>query len=192
MSLTARLGRIARTAWRGLRQHARTVVRAATRLPAAMRVGSATLVGALAVSLAAGCGAAADDTQGAAVRTREAPAASPDTREVEAVATDVRRAVGVSIGFRTPQRLDEHYAKHGAEFGAGTREDYLRQAQSLRDAPVGGAVLEVTRGDGAVSRFDRVSGAFLAFDPDGTIRTFFRPNDGEAYFRRQALRRRNP
>jgi hypothetical protein len=65
----------------------------------------------------------------------------------------------------------------------------LQRAQQLRDAPVGGDIVEVVRqSDGIISRFDRGSGAFLAADPDGTIRTFFRPNDGEAYFRRQARR----
>ncbi|MEP7384037.1 MAG: hypothetical protein ABI910_20325 [Gemmatimonadota bacterium] len=99
---------------------------------------------------------------------------------------------GPAVGFRSPQRLDEHFAKHGAEFRSASREAYLRQAQSLRDAPAEGAILEVRRPDGVISRFDRRSGAFLAFDADGTIRTFFRPNDGESYFRRQARRRPNP
>lgn len=94
-----------------------------------------------------------------------------------------------AIGFRSPRRLEEHYAKHGSEFGDIAREEYLRRAQQLRDAPVGGDILELRRGDGTTSRFDRESGAFIAFDADGTIRTFFRPNDGEAYFRRQARRR---
>ena len=49
-------------------------------------------------------------------------------------------------------------------------------------------MLELRRPDGSVSRFDRASGAFLAFDADGTIRTFFKPNDGERYFERQAGR----
>lgn len=66
--------------------------------------------------------------------------------------------------------------------------EYLHLAQSLRDRPAGGAVLEAVRGDGVVTRFDRASGAFLACDPDGTIRTFFKPHDGEAYFRRQLAR----
>lgn len=96
---------------------------------------------------------------------------------------------GASIGFRSRQRLDEHFAKHGAEFGMISRAEYLRQAQALRDAPVGGDVLEIRRGDGTVSRFDKSSGAFLAFDDDGIIRTYFKPNDGERYFRRQARRR---
>jgi pyocin large subunit-like protein len=98
-------------------------------------------------------------------------------------------APGNPRGFRTGERLDDHFARHGAEFGAASAAEYLALARTLRDAPVGGDVLEIVRGiDGVVSRFDRRTGAFLAADPDGTIRTFFKPNDGEAYFRRQARR----
>ena len=53
----------------------------------------------------------------------------------------------------------------------------------------GGDILEIERADGVISRFDRSSGSFVAFNKDLVIRTFFRPNDGEAYFRRQARRR---
>lgn len=92
-------------------------------------------------------------------------------------------------GFRTPALLDEHYAKHGVEFGAISKGEYLRLAQELRDAPVGGPTLEARRPDGEFSRFDRRHGYFGAYNPDGTIRTFFIPNNGERYFRRQAQRR---
>jgi pyocin large subunit-like protein len=40
-----------------------------------------------------------------------------------------------------------------------------------------------------ISRFDKATGSFIAFNADGTIRTFFRPVDGENYFRRQATTR---
>jgi pyocin large subunit-like protein len=94
-----------------------------------------------------------------------------------------------NIGFHSRAQLAEHFQKHGAEFAASSTADYLRMAQALRDAPVGGDVLEIVRpSDHVVSRYDKTSGAFLAFDSDGTIRTFFKPNDGEAYFRRQAKR----
>ena len=93
-----------------------------------------------------------------------------------------------SIGFADTRRLEEHYEKHGAEFGATSRQDYLRMAQKLRDAPAGGPILETVRRDGVVTRYDRQTGAFIAFNPNGTIRTFFRPNDGERYWRRQAER----
>jgi hypothetical protein len=93
-----------------------------------------------------------------------------------------------NIGFVDERRLDEHYAKHGAEFGNITRHDYLRQAQLLRDAAVGGPVLQTVRADGVITRFDRQTGAFVAVNPNGTIRTFFKPRDGERYWRRQAER----
>jgi hypothetical protein len=92
------------------------------------------------------------------------------------------------IGFHSRERLNEHFHRHGAEFGAATPEDYLRLAQALRDRPAGGDVLEARRGDRVTTRFDRASGAFLAYDDDRTIRTFFRPNDGERYFQRQLER----
>ena len=95
---------------------------------------------------------------------------------------------GAGIGFADQRRLDEHYEKHGPEFGRITRQDYLRQAQLLRDAKAGGPVLEAVRKDGVVTRYDRQTGAFIAFNANGVIRTFFKPNDGERYWRRQAER----
>jgi pyocin large subunit-like protein len=92
------------------------------------------------------------------------------------------------LGFKDRSHLAEHYQKHGAEFGRVSIEEYLRAAQSLRDRPAGGDILESVRADGVVTRFDRASGAFLAFDRSGVIRTFFRPNDGEAYYQRQLKR----
>lgn len=95
-----------------------------------------------------------------------------------------------AIGFRTADRLADHFDKHGAEFDAPTAEAYLVLAQTLRSTPPAGDVLEIVRRtDGVIAKYDRRSGAFIAFDADSTIRTFFKPNDGEAYFRRQARRR---
>ena len=93
-----------------------------------------------------------------------------------------------SIGFRSQSRLDDHYAKHGSEFGSISKARYLAMAQDLRDAPLSSMVLQATQADGTLGRFDRRTGAFLAYNGDLTIRTFFRPNDGEAYFRRAAGR----
>lgn len=92
-------------------------------------------------------------------------------------------------GFRSRAQLDQHYAKHGAEFGSISKAEYLRLAQALRDAPAGGPILEARRPDGEFSKFDRRHGYFGAYNRDRTIRTFFIPNAGESYFRRQARRR---
>ena len=98
------------------------------------------------------------------------------------------RVWGASVGFADQRRLDEHFEKHGAEFGTISKQDYLHQAQLLRDAKVGEPILEIVRRDGVVTRFDRQTGTFIAYNSNGVIRTFFKPNDGERYWRRQAER----
>jgi hypothetical protein len=113
----------------------------------------------------------------------------PDGARTSAPAPDIRPDPGP--GFRTRQALEEHFRKHGNEFGQPiTIDDYLRRAQALRDAPApaGGTILQLKRPDGVICRFDRATGDFVAVNRDRTIRTFFRPNDGESYFRRQAHR----
>jgi hypothetical protein len=92
------------------------------------------------------------------------------------------------IGFATRQKFLDHYEKHGREFGAPSQTGYLRLAQDLRDRRAGIGILEFVRDDRVITRFDRKSGAFLAFERDLIIRTFFKPNDGEAYFKRQQRR----
>jgi hypothetical protein len=109
---------------------------------------------------------------GAPAGSREASAAQPAS----------------TVGFASRRKLEQHYQKHGAEFGAIAMDEYLQRAQTLRDRTAGGGVLECVRADGVITRYDRASGAFLAFDANRTIRTFFRPNDGEAYFHRQCRR----
>ena len=92
-------------------------------------------------------------------------------------------------GFRSRRQFEEHYAKHGREFGNISPQEYLARAQALRDAAAGGPILQAVTPDGIISRFDRRSGAFGAYNPDRTIRTFFMPNAGEHYFHRQASKR---
>lgn len=92
--------------------------------------------------------------------------------------------------FRSRGSFEDHYSKHGREFGSVSADEYLALAQRLRDTPVSDEVLEIVREvDGVITRYDRSNQHFGAYNRDGTIRTFFIPNDGESYFRRQALRR---
>lgn len=96
--------------------------------------------------------------------------------------------IASKVGFASRQKLVDHYGKHGHEFGKISLDEYLRRAQALRDRRVSDKVLELVRRDRVITRFDVVEGDFLAFESDGTIRTFFKPNDGVAYFYRQAKR----
>jgi pyocin large subunit-like protein len=110
------------------------------------------------------------------------------TRPDSTVPTVSTVAAHPEIGFRDASHLHEHFQKHGREFGSIDEAAYLGLAQTLRDRPAGDPILESVRADGVVTRFDRSSGTFLAFDRDLTIRTFFKPNDGERYYQRQLAR----
>ena len=151
-------------------------------------VGPRFCVGALvgaSIALLAGC-QSGEKPVSVAAASSSAQAPVPPAQPTIAPAAAI--AVRTTIGFRSQHYLDEHFAKHGREFPGMSKADYLLAAQTLRDSPVGGDVEQVLRSDGTASRFDKASGAFIAFNRDRTIRTFFKPNDGERYFRRQAQR----
>jgi hypothetical protein len=125
------------------------------------------------------------------VACRQASSVPPQTQPGINPSPKTGATVRTEIGFATRQKFLDHYDKHGREFGSISKEVYLRQAQELRDGQVGSTVLEAVRNDGVTTRFDKKTGAFLAFNSDLTIRTFFKPNDGEAYFQRQRKRGSN-
>lgn len=147
-------------------------------------IAALALVGVVALALLGGWGGGSPERGRGTVATPQAESRAPAS---EARAPQ-GKVWGATVGFANRERLDDHYHKHGAEFGDISRQEYLRRAQALRDAPVDGPILEAVRRDGVITRFDRATGAFLAFNPNGVIRTFFRPNDGERYFRRQLER----
>jgi hypothetical protein len=142
------------------------------------------LTGALAVALSA-CARPDGDAQAA----RPVVTSSPIPESAESLGSDrLEQPRQSKVGFRSKRQLAGHFRKHGAEFGLITQDEYLALAQRLRDAKVGGNVLEIVRDDFIITRFNRETGAFIAFEPDGTIQTFFKPNLGESYFRRQGRR----
>ncbi len=123
---------------------------------------------------------------GACRQSSSAPISPP--QQIQPASSGKEPRLRAEIGFATRRKFLDHYEKHGSEFGSISKEEYLLQAQTLRDHPANGDVLEARRADGVITRFDRKTGAFLAFNSDLTIRTYFKPNDGEAYFKRQSRR----
>ena len=123
----------------------------------------------LAALLLAGCGGTA---------TKQAAASS-----VQAADAPVS-----TVGFRSAGQLADHYQSTAPSSARPTRPPTCGSPRRCATRRVGGDVLEIVRADGVTTRFDRATGAFVAFGDDGVIRTFFRPADGEAYFERQAGR----
>lgn len=92
-------------------------------------------------------------------------------------------AVDASAPHFGKGRLEEHFAKHGAEMGIATKEDYLARAQALVR---GGAGIDTLKQrDGDTCFFKESTGEFAVLSDKNLLRTYFRPNDGRKYFERQ-------
>ena len=98
-------------------------------------------------------------------------------------------------GEAAPGRLQDLPAAHAlpnpplllsARSPQALRDVARDMAQHLRDSRPGREVLESRRPDGGGAKFDKRRGWFVAYDGDGTIRTFFVPAEGIRYFESQA------
>jgi len=103
-------------------------------------------------------------------------------------------AAGLAGGasFRTEHLLEDHFARYGSQFGHVDIHQYLHMAQQLRDSIPGKNILISRRPDGGGSKFDVKRGWFVAYDGDGTLRTFFIPKDGMRFFEAQQKSARPP
>jgi hypothetical protein len=80
--------------------------------------------------------------------------------------------------------LPDHFARHGHDFGAKNPEDYARLAwEFLQRAKAEGSPAKQDE-TGVLRVFDPKTGAFAAYNPDGTTKTFFKPGSRD-YFARQ-------
>ena len=82
-----------------------------------------------------------------------------------------------------PGQLEHHFQKHGLAMGFANQADYLRAAQALVR---GGPDVETLRRDGGDTLFYRAStDEFAVLSDRNVIRTYFKPDDGPAYWERQ-------
>lgn len=80
--------------------------------------------------------------------------------------------------------LADHFARHGGDFQAKDADDYARMAwQFGQQAKQGGLQVKVDE-DGTRRVYDPKSGAFAAYNANGTTKTYFKPNSRD-YFARQ-------
>ncbi len=85
-------------------------------------------------------------------------------------------------GWSSSRALDDHFARHGADVGARSAQDYAELAARFRDDP---SHLVKIGPDGTVRMYDPATNTFAAYTPDGITKTFFRPGSGAAYWDRQ-------
>lgn len=110
-----------------------------------------------------------------------------DTEPSNAVADDTdsgREQTPIyAFYFRKAELLQEHFDKHGAEFGYTSKDEYLEGANRVIASAEALHKLEAEDGDDVY--YLEATNEFVIVSTDGYLRTYFKPEDGKAYFDRQ-------
>ena len=93
-----------------------------------------------------------------------------------------QKADGV-LEFRNDNLWEEHFLKHGGEFGYTTKEDYLEGANEVVISASSKHKQEAEDGDDIY--YDAENNEIVFVSKDGYIRTYFKPSDGIEYYNRQ-------
>jgi filamentous hemagglutinin len=78
--------------------------------------------------------------------------------------------------FGSERQLNDHFNRHGSDFGARTAAEYEAQASRFLSGPRSSRVLESVRTNGDIVRYDPVTEEFGVLRKDGTIRTYYKPD----------------
>lgn len=87
--------------------------------------------------------------------------------------------------FASQQKFDQHYKKHGSEFGNISQDEYLQKANDLINSQAPTLKTKQEKTDGDTCFYDTATNEFLVLSKKGVIRSFFCPSDGIDYFNRQ-------
>lgn len=148
-----------------------------TNLPAALKndVAIYFLQHAEAVSLALHTEIAADLQKRYGVSTETAARL---VAAASAVAGSIKgaKATGSGAKFADQAKLDDHFARHGRDFGAKNALEYQAQADNFLTASKPAGVLEKSRPNGDVVRYNPGTHEFGVVSKGGSIRTYYKPD----------------
>ena len=91
--------------------------------------------------------------------------------------------VQAAVLFRSEELLNDHYEKHGKDMGYESAEEYLAGANAAINNTT--ALHKTEKEDGDDVYYVESTNDFVVVSTDGYIRTYFRPEDGRAYYERQ-------
>jgi hypothetical protein len=82
-----------------------------------------------------------------------------------------------------PDTLQDHFDRHGRDFGVKSSGDYARLAQDFRTSALStqGTEFRIDT-DGTLRIYDRVTNTFASYNADGSTKTFYKPGAGESYW----------
>lgn len=107
-----------------------------------------------------------------------APAPTSETRAPSANVGSTRETWG------RMETLGDHFARHGRDFHARNADDYAAQAAAFLQRAKATGLPAKRDADGSLRVFDPATGAFAAYNRDGTTKTYFKPGSPD-YFERQ-------
>ena len=120
-----------------------------------------------------------------AVRWQQETEESTSTwqQEPEESTSTWQQEVQSAYVFRTQEQLSDHFERHGKEMGYDSEEAYLEGANHVVLSPDTLHKLEEEDGDDVY--YLEETNDFVVVSPQGYLRTYFRPEDGIKYYRRQ-------
>lgn len=131
-------------------------------------------------------------------KAQPAPSAPPKPSAPAAAAGDqanLKSAPPTRETWGDLDTLQDHFIRHGKDFGAKNADDYAAQAwRFLQRAMDEGLPAKLDETDGTIRVWDGRSRSFAAYNRNFTTKTYFRPNSPE-YFQRQpgkSVRLRRP
>ncbi len=91
--------------------------------------------------------------------------------------------VSDNYSFRSESLLQEHFSKHGDEFGLTSASQYESRANDVIKSP--DALHKIEAEDGDSIYYIQATNELVIISTDGYIRTYFKPEDGRAYYNKQ-------
>lgn len=95
------------------------------------------------------------------------------------------RQINAPESWSRPSLLNEHFKKHGKDFGAVSKTDYAKRAEAFRQRAIRQKLPMVIDKDGFVRVYESRTNTFGVYGPDGKTSTFFKPKPGARYFQEQ-------
>jgi hypothetical protein len=87
--------------------------------------------------------------------------------------------VATRSNWAKPGTLARHFKDHGADFGAKTAEEYAKKASDFLKRAQADKLPTKIDSSGTIRVYDPKTNTFGSYNPDGTTRTFFKPNPAE-------------
>ena len=125
-----------------------------------------------------------DRAEGSTAVTLTSAAGSGETSDPGAGPAVERTVITANRRETVDEKIQRLYERNGADFGARSAEDFLTRITAFTTAPPAGTD-RATRPNGDVLLYQASTNTFAVVDRQGTPRTMFKPDEGEAYWAEQ-------